>query len=166
MVMDAGRLFRHLAILPRAMHRAFDASTRAAIEEAIRAAESRHGGQICIAMETALAPAALLRAQLARERALEVFAGLRVWDTEHNNGVLIYLLLADRDVEIVADRGIDARVGAAAWEQVCRRMEAEFRAGAFRAGALAGIAAVSELLARHYPVADAHNELPDVPRFL
>ena len=89
---------------------------------------------------------------------------MRIWDTEHNNGVLIYLLLADRKVEIVADRGIDASVGSAGWEKICRDMEAEFAAGRFEQGALAGIAAVSRELARHFPHdGTTRNELPDAP---
>ncbi len=100
-----------------------------------------------------------------RERALEVFGLLRIWDTEENCGVLVYLLLADRDVEIVADRGIHGKVGAAAWEAVCRRMEAAFREGRFADGAEAGIAEINALLAQHFPRADqaGPNELPDRP---
>ena len=92
------------------------------------------------------------------------FFKLRIWDTAHNNGVLIYLLLADRDVEIVADRGIDAKVGAAGWEKICTAMEAEFKAGKFRGGVIKGIEAVSQQLAAHFPKQGAgRNELPDAP---
>jgi uncharacterized membrane protein len=133
-----------------------------AIERAIRESERTHRGQICFAVEAALDTLPLLRGQTARERAIEVFSQLRVWDTEHNNGVLIYLLLADRDVEILADRGIHARIGAEAWERVCREMEAAFRAGRFEDGALAGIRAVGALMAQHFPGVGGH-ELPDRP---
>ena len=93
-----------------------------------------------------------------------MFSQLRIWDTADNNGVLIYLLLADRDVEIVADRGIDAHVGAAGWETICKAMEAEFRAGNFAGGAIEGIDAVSRLLASHFPRhGGGKNELPDAP---
>jgi uncharacterized membrane protein len=89
---------------------------------------------------------------------------LRIWDTAHNNGLLIYLLLADRRVEIVADRGIDALVGAAGWEKICRDMEADFKAGNFEAGVIKGIAAVSRQLAKYFPAQGAQrNELPDKP---
>ena len=89
---------------------------------------------------------------------------MRIWDTAHNNGVLIYLLLADHDVEIVADRGIDIHVGAAGWEDICHEMEAEFRSGHFERGVIKGIASVSRLLAQHFPRAgDQRNELPDKP---
>ena len=145
------RVLRHLAMPAWRLRQALPRASLQAIETAIGASERTHGGQICFAVETALDLAPLARGQAARERALEVFAQLRVWDTEHNNGVLIYLLLADRDVEIVADRGISARVPAAQWEAVCQAMESAFRAGRFEQGALEGIRAVGELLARHYP---------------
>lgn len=132
------------------------------IEEAIAASERAHGGEIRFAVEAALDPGELLRGKTARERAIEVFSQLRVWDTENNNGVLIYLLIADHDVEIVADRGINARVGAAAWERICQEMESSFRAGRFEEGVMKGIAAVGEQLRRHYPEPD-RGELPDAP---
>ena len=115
-------------------------------------------------MEGALDGAPLFRDQSARERALDIFSQLRIWDTAHNNGVLIYLLLADRNVEIVADRGIDAKVGAAGWEKICAEMESNFRAGNFAGGAIKGIQAVSRQLARHFPRrGGGKNELPDTP---
>jgi len=93
-----------------------------------------------------------------------VFSQLRVWDTEHNNGVLIYLLLADRDVEIVADRGFHAKVGSQEWEQICRTMETAFKQANYEAGVLSGIQAVTEHLVAHFPAyADSRNELPDKP---
>ena len=135
-----------------------------AIEEAIRASEATHHGQIRFAVEAALDVLPLLRNQSARGRAIDVFSLLRVWDTEHNNGVLIYLLLADRDVEIVADRGISSRVGQDEWERICREMEHAFREGRFEEGVLEGIRAVSAHLARYYPGQDKRrNELPDSP---
>jgi uncharacterized membrane protein len=133
-----------------------------AIERAIRESERTHRGQICFAIEAALDTLPLLRGQTARERAIEVFSQLRVWDTEHNNGVLVYLLLADHDVEILADRGIHAKVGVDAWESICREMEALFRAGRFEEGALVGIRAVGTLLAQHYPGA-GRDELANQP---
>jgi hypothetical protein len=134
------------------------------IEQATRAGEATHSGQLRFVVEGALDGAPLLRDQPARGRALDIFSYLRIWDTEHNNGVLIYLLLADRKVEIVADRGIDARVGASGWQDICRAMEADFRAGQFEAGAIKGIKAVSRELARHFPPRDEQrNELPDRP---
>jgi uncharacterized membrane protein len=99
-----------------------------------------------------------------RARAVAVFSQLRVWDTEQNSGVLIYLLLADRDVEIVADRGIHRRVGEATWEAVCKRMEGHFRSGRFEEGVIAGISEVSALLRSHFPAGPGDvDELPDKP---
>jgi uncharacterized membrane protein len=143
------------------------AASLARIEQAIAAAERQHRGEVRFAVETALDVVPLWRGISARERAIEVFANLRVWDTEENNGVLIYLLLADRDVEIVADRGIHERVGAEDWEKICRAMEARFRAGQFEQGVLDGIAQVSAALARHFPGPDRRgDELPDKPVLL
>ena len=134
------------------------------IEQAIKAGEATHCGQLRFVVEGALDGRPLFRNQPARERALDIFSHLRIWDTAHNNGVLIYLLLADRKVEIVADRGIDAKVGAAGWQAICRDMEVAFRSGQFKAGVVKGIAAVSRELAKYFPP-DAHprNELPDKP---
>ncbi|HWS16137.1 MAG TPA: TPM domain-containing protein, partial [Candidatus Methylomirabilis sp.] len=106
----------------------------------------------------------LFRGHSARERAIDVFSLLRIWDTERNNGVLIYLLLADRDVEIVADRGIHAKVGTEGWETICRPMETAFRQGDFEGGVIRGIQAVTRHLVEHFPAAgDDRNELPDNP---
>jgi uncharacterized membrane protein len=134
------------------------------IEQAIKNGETTHAGQVRFVVEGSLDGAPLFRDQPARERALDIFSHLRIWDTEHNNGVLIYLLLADHDVEIVADRGINARVGSEGWEKICREMEAEFRSGHFERGVLKGIDAVSQELAKHFPPRGTHrNELPDKP---
>ena len=134
------------------------------IERAIKAGEVTHSGQVRFVVEGALDGAPLFQDQSARERALDIFAQLRIWDTAHNNGVLIYLLLADRRVEIVADRGIDTLVGPEGWAKICRDMEADFKAGYFEAGVIKGIAAVSRELARFFPAQGAQrNELPDKP---
>jgi uncharacterized membrane protein len=99
-----------------------------------------------------------------KRRALEVFSQLRVWDTEENSGVLLYLLLADHDVEIIADRGVHTKVGTDAWEAICREMEAAFREGRYTAGVEAGIARINDLLAEHFPrTGPGANELPDRP---
>jgi uncharacterized membrane protein len=161
------RIARHLFTLPGALARVLSPAALAGIEQAIAKAETQHRGEIRFAAEAALESAALFSGQSARARALEVFSLLRVWDTEENNGVLIYLLLADRAAEIVADRGINARVSAGEWEEICGRMEAAFSKGQFEQGVLSGIAEVSRLLARHYPPAPGdRNELPDKPALL
>jgi uncharacterized membrane protein len=168
--MRIARLIRHAAATHWRTRRLFPGAALDAIEQAIAAAEKTHAGEIRFAIETALPPLRVLTGMTPRARALEVFANLRVWDTELNNGVLIYLLLADRGVEIVADRGLSTRVSVAEWDAVCRLMEGHFRAGRFQAGAIAGVDAVCGLLTRHFPPtssgAFSHNELPDRPTLL
>ena len=146
----------------------FPRRTLDAIEAAVTAAEATHRGQIRFAVETALGPQHLWNDASARARALEVFSALRVWDTERNNGVLIYVLLADRNVEIVADRGLRERVRPAEWEAICRLIEGHFREGRYREGAVAGVEAVGALLSRHFPrgTGERENELPDRPALL
>lgn len=162
--MDIRRIGRHLVQHRWRVQRLFPPRALDAIKQAIKAGEATHSGQVRFVVEGALDGVPLLRNQPARERALDVFAHLRIWDTAQNNGVLIYLLLADRDVEIVADRGIHAKVGAEGWEAICRTMEEDFRAGHFERGAIRGIEAVSRELARHFPPQGrGANELPDAP---
>ena len=159
------RWLRHLFLDHLVLARAFPRATLAIIERAVAGQETRHRGELRVVIEGGLPLPALFAGRSAHERALEQFARLRVWDTEDNAGVLIYLLLADRRVEIVADRGIHARVGAVAWETICGAMQREFAAGRFEAGMLTGISAVSDLLAQHFPAnPDGNpNELPDAP---
>lgn len=162
--MSIKRIGRHLLEHHWRVRRIFTPRVLAAIEAAIKASEAVHSGQIRFVVEGALDGAPLFRNQSARERALDIFSRLRIWDTAHNNGVLIYLLLADRDFEIVADRGIDAKVGAADWEKICVEMESDFKAGNFERGVIKGIEAVSRLMAVHFPAErGGRNELPDAP---
>ncbi|MGE5284764.1 MAG: TPM domain-containing protein [Actinomycetota bacterium] len=162
--MDIVRIARHLMATRWMVARAFPRNTLAAIERAIKESEATHRGEIRFVVEGALEIAPLLRGQSARERAIEVFSQFRIWDTEHNNGVLIYLLLADRDVEIVTDRGIHARVGPKGWERICREMEAAFRQADYEGGVIGGIREVTRHLAGHFPAGgDDRNELPDKP---
>ena len=128
------RLVRHAAALHWRTRILFPRTTLDAIRDAIVRAERAHAGEIRFAVETALPPRRVIGEIGPRARALEVFSDLRVWDTEHNNGVLIYVLVADHSVEIVADRGLSARVTSAEWEGVCRMMEEHFRAGRIKAG--------------------------------
>jgi uncharacterized membrane protein len=162
--MGIGRIAKHLVEHHWRARRVFTPTVLANIEAATRAGEQTHSGQVRFVVEGALDGAPLFRNQPARERAIDIFSHLRIWDTEHNNGVLIYLLLADRDVEIIADRGVDMKVGPDGWEKICRDMEIDFRAGRFEAGAIKGIEAVSRELAKYYPPGGSHpNELPDRP---
>jgi uncharacterized membrane protein len=162
--MSFSRAMRHLFAPPWVLRHAFPASALDTIESAVKASEGLHRGEIRFAVECALDFVPVLRGLTARERALEVFSLSRVWDTEENTGVLLYLQLVDRDVEIVADRGIARLIAQAEWDAICRRMEASFGAGRYEAGVLAGIGEITALLTRHFP-ADAANadELPDRP---
>jgi uncharacterized membrane protein len=161
------RLLRHWCASQAATRRRFPREVTEAIEREVASAELKTSGEIRFAVETNLEYAELRRGKSARERAIEVFGELGVWDSEFANGVLIYVLMADRDVEIVADRGAAARIPYAEWEAVCKSMEEHFRAGRFRDGALAGVSAVGALLARESPArAHERNEQPDQPRLL
>ena len=162
--MDFARFLRHVVTGPRRVRSCFPESALRAIEAAIGEGERRHAGEIRFAVEAAVDPLAVLRGQPPRARALEVFDQLHVWDSANRTGVLIYLLLADRDIEIVADRGIAERVAQPEWEAICRAMEVELRAGRYEMGAIVGIRAVSDLLARHFPPGDANpDEQPNRP---
>ncbi|MGH8679926.1 MAG: TPM domain-containing protein [Burkholderiales bacterium] len=152
------RFLRHLLMDSWSVRRAFPRRAMEAIERAIVEQERRHEGELRFAVEAALPLTDFARGVSAHERAIDVFGRLRVWDTEQNCGVLIYLLLADKRVEIVADRGIHHRVGAAAWEAICGAMQREFAAGRFEHGAIVGVQAISDLLATHYP---PRGENPD-----
>lgn len=166
--MNFARWMRHLCSGQWQVRRTFPAKTLDTIEAAIRQSEQTHDGEIRFAVEPGLDIVSLLKNQSARERALEVFSQLRVWDTRHNNGVLIYLLLADHDVEIIADRGIHAHVGTQGWEAICHAMEVEFRTGRFESGVRAGIQAVGKHLSAHYPKCEGtgEDELSDKPVML
>ena len=162
--MGVKRIGKHLIEHRWRVRRIFTRGVLKRIEQAIKAGEATHSGQVRFAVEGALDGAALFRDQPARERAIDVFSHLRIWDTAQNNGVLIYVLLADHDVEIVADRGINVHVGKHGWERICRDVETEFRAGNFEAGVITGIEAISRELAKYFPSDEGgRNELPDRP---
>ncbi|HYC48731.1 MAG TPA: TPM domain-containing protein [Burkholderiales bacterium] len=165
--MSLARALRHLFVPPWAVRRAFPQRTLDRIEAEINDSEARHRGEIRFAIEGALEFLPVLRGLSPRERALETFSLLRVWDTEENSGVLIYVQLVDRDIEIVADRGIASRIEQSQWETICHRMEEAFRAARFEEGVLAGIADVGALLERHFPAGPRNrDELPDRPVIL
>lgn len=160
-----GRFWRHIVTDHTDARRAVPPAELAQLERLISDGERRHRGQVCLAIEGSLPLARVWHKVSPAERALEIFGLMRVWDTEDNCGVLVYLLLADRDVEVVADRGIHRIVGEAAWQATCARMESAFREGRFAAGLEAGICEINALLERHFPRTEAGpNELPDRPR--
>jgi uncharacterized membrane protein len=165
--MKMGRLIRHLCTTRWSTRARFSQAVLDAIEQAIRECEDRHGGEIRFIVETAFDLPELWRDLPPRQRALQLFGQFGVWDTAHNNGVLVYVLMADRDVEIVADRGIAQHVSQAEWQAVCRQMEAHFRAGRFREGSVLGILGVGALLGKHFPGRrGSDHELPNQPVLL
>jgi uncharacterized membrane protein len=160
------RLFKHRLFDEADAHRALGDAALQRIEARVRESETRHSGEIRVCVEAGLPLSYLWRGASVRERAVAMFGKLRVWDTEANNGVLIYLLLAEHAIEIVADRGIDRHVGAQAWHRILEGMRAQFRAGQFEAGVLAAVDAVDALLVQHFPLQPGQvnqNELPDAP---
>jgi uncharacterized membrane protein len=162
--MDLKRFWKHVAMTPARARRAFPDRTMDAISRAIAGSEQAHRGEIAFVVEAELATGQLWRGLTPRDRARELFASQGVWNTEENNGVLIYVLLAERHVEILADRGIDARVAAGEWQVVVDAMDRHFREGRFEEGAVAGVRGVGELLARHFPgAAEGRNQLGDRP---
>lgn len=160
------RILRHRWLDERDLARALDDATLARIEARVAASEKRHSGEIRVCAEAGLPLSYLWRGASARERAVTMFGKLRVWDTEHNNGVLIYLLLAEHRIEIVADRGLNQRVSPSQWQEVMQNMRAAFRQGQFEAGLNDAIDAVDALLVQHFPLAPGQanpNELSDRP---
>lgn len=161
------RFLRHL--FARSARATFPEASLQRISATVAEGESRHRGEVCFAVEAALELPALWARRDARGRAQDVFAQLRVWDTEANNGVLVYLLLADHRIEIVADRGLDGLVSAEQWRGVCQLMEERLKSGDAEDAAVTGIAAVSGLLAEHFPRSEGEhdeNELSDTPHLL
>lgn len=160
--MNIRRVVRHLLMTHWQVNRLFPRDALLAIRRAIKASEANHSGEIRVAIEGALDSKPLFQGQTARERAIEVFAQQRLWDTEGHSGVLIYLLLADRDAEIVADRGLSSKVGTRQWESICRKMESFFKQDNYELGVLDGIHGVTRHLTAHIPVADGNRSvLPD-----
>jgi uncharacterized membrane protein len=160
------RLWRHRWVDEAEVRRALPPALLERLTRRVAASERRHSGEIRVCVEAGLPFSYLWRGAPARERALMLFGKLRVWDTEHNNGVLIYLLLAERAIEIVADRGIDSRVSAEEWAAMTQRMGAAFRDSRFEDGLTQALEEVSALLVAHFPLADGEpdrNELPDAP---
>jgi uncharacterized membrane protein len=167
--MSIVRWLRHWFKTPYAVRKAYSEQALERIQQAIADNERTHSGEIRFAVEAALPWSYLKRDAPARQRAAMVFAKLRVWDTEQNNGVLIYVELADRSIEIVADRGIARRVPRAEWEAICSAMRDAFRSGRFEQGTIEAVKSVGNLLARHFPLGEGErnpNELSNRPAVL
>ena len=148
--------------------RRFPAATLDAIQHAIADSEHRHLGEICFAVEGGMPFGEVVAGHTPRQRAEAAFARLHVWNTEHNTGVLVYILIADHAIEIVADRGIAAKVGEDEWRAICALMQRDFATGDYEKGSLAGVAAITDVLVRHFPSNGQRNrdELPDRPVLL
>ncbi|MEB0032177.1 TPM domain-containing protein [Undibacterium sp. RTI2.1] len=165
--MNIKRIAKHLTMTHWQVSRTFTRRTLTIIEQSIKRSETAHVGEIRFVVEGALDGMPLFTGQTARERAIDVFSQLRMWDTEYNNGVLIYLLYADRDVEIIADRGIHSKVHSREWTKICRQMETAFKQGNYEGGVINGIQAVTASLAEHFPAAgNGRNELSNKPMVL
>ena len=162
--MNLSRLFKHLLTPPWIAARRFGPALSAEIGAAVEVAEAGQRGEIRFVVEGPLPFAELWHGRSARQRAIDLFGSLGVWDTEGNSGILIYVQLVDRRVEILVDRGIAAKVMQAEWDAICRSMEAAFKAGHYRVGALAAIQRAGELLVEHFPNDGRNpNELSDQP---
>lgn len=161
-----GRILKHRWLDESDSHRVLNAAALQRLQDRVAASEALHSGEIRISVEAGLPMSYLLKDLTARDRAITLFGKLRVWDTEHNNGVLIYLLLAERAIEIVADRGLTRQVQQAQWNTLVAGMREAFAAGRFEDGLNQAIDAVGQVLQQHFPLAPGErhaNELPDQP---
>jgi uncharacterized membrane protein len=160
------RLLKHRWYDETDATRALDDAALERLAERVTASERHHSGEIRLCIEPGLPLSYLWRDADAHERAIALFGKLRVWDTENNNGVLVYLLLAEHRIEIVADRGLSRHVSREQWQPLVSGMSAAFRQGRFEAGLEQAIDAVDDLLRRHFPLPPGEinpNELPDAP---
>jgi TPM domain len=160
------RILKHRWFDETDARRALDEAALTRLQARVQSSETMHRGEIRLCVEAGLPLSYLWRDAAPRERALSMFGKLRVWDTEHNSGVLIYLLLAERAIEIVADRGLNRHVPPEQWRSLTEGMSAAFKAGRFEQGLVAAIDAVDGLLGKHFPLAAGAgnpNELPDRP---
>jgi uncharacterized membrane protein len=160
------RILRHRAFDETDTRRAIGPAVVGRLQQRVQQSERKHSGEIRICVEAGLPLSYLWRGLNARQRAVTMFGKLRVWDTEHNNGVLIYLLLAERAIEIVADRGLNQHVSDAQWSSIIATMREAFRAGRHEEGLNAAIDAVDALLSQHFALQPSEpnpNELPDAP---
>lgn len=159
------RILKHRWLDEDDVRRALGPDALQRLEARVRESEKRHSGEIRLCVEAGLPLSYLLRGATARERAVTMFGKLKVWDTEFNNGVLIYLLLAEHRIEIVADRGLSRHVNPEQWEEIVRGMSQAFKEGRFEQGLAAAIDTAGSLLERHFPLAPGQinpNELPDI----
>lgn len=164
--MKISRFFKHLLTSSALTSKTFNAEVLDAIEAEIKAGETTHHGDIRFVIEPALEPLDLLQGRTPRDRAIELFSQLRVWDTEYNNGVLFYVLMAERSVEFVCDRGLRRCTTQQQWIDICNRVDEAFQQGKFLAGSLVAIQEINQILAAAYPEPDQINQLEDRPLIL
>ncbi|RXZ36893.1 TPM domain-containing protein [Oxalobacteraceae bacterium CAVE-383] len=161
------RLWRHIVTTRHAARKLFPASALQVIQSAIATGEVTHRAEVRVVIEAALPIAFVLRGGSARHRAVELFSHYRIWDTEENCGLLLYINLADHKVEIVADRGVDRAVGKKDWQDICGMITAGFAAGEYHESIPIALAQLNLLLTRHYPqLGPQHNQLSDKPLML
>lgn len=161
------RLFKHLRTTTAVGRRTFPESTLKAIEETIAEGETRHRAEVHMIVEPALDAQDVLSGLSSRDRARELFSEYRIWDTEENCGVLVYINLADHKVEIVADRGVGREIPAGEWEAICRTMTQGFAKGEYHHSVIAALTRLNDLLEQHYPDdGTSHNQLPNRPMML
>lgn len=158
------RWLKHAFMPPWCWRLSFPSDVLKDIENAVKHSETQHSGEMRFAIENSLAPGWVWHGMSARHRATQVFSNLRVWDTEENSGVLVYIQLADREVHILADRGINRRVAQAEWDNIAQLMQNAFSQGNFKEGSVKGIEEITRLLTLHFPAnSDNLNELPNRP---
>ena len=160
------RMFKHRWLDEADTRRAVPADVLQRLTQRVAASERRHSGEVRIYVEAGLPMSYLWRDGTARQRAVTLFGKLGVWDTELNNGVLIYLLLAEHAIEIVADRGLNRHVTPEQWQLIVQRMSTAFHEGRFEDGLTHALEEVSAVLVQHFPTAAGAanpNELPDGP---
>lgn len=161
------RFFKHFFYRFRSIHRSFSKESLENITQAITESEKEHDAELVFALESGISPLLALKGFSARQRSIDVFSQLRIWDTEKNSGVLLYLLLADHDIEILVDRGINSLTKPEEWEAICRAMEGNFREGKFEEGVKLGILEITKILKKHFPkTAGDKNEIPNRPVIL
>jgi len=166
MAMQLKRLFKHLIPNHFSLKRAFPQFVLDELAQAIQRSEQSHRGELRFVIEENLSGSALLGNTSARDRAIELFSQLRIWDTEENSGVLLYVLWADRAIEIIIDRGLSSKINEETLQSICTSVELYYRKAQFSEGSLYAIKAIDELLAIHFPANNTDNEMPDQPFIL
>lgn len=162
------RALRHLGTRPGAASKLFPADAQQQLQQAVRAGEQRHHGEVRVVIESSLPVALAFSGTSPRARARALFGALEVWNTEGHTGVLLYINLADHAVELLADRGIDARVAQETWRAICNELASGLAQELSVKPVLAAVEKIHHQLAQHFPSGDRPNpnELDDRPVML